>query len=673
MKQQKRIFVIAMILIMFISTIPFKAYASTTPGIVNSKMALSRINTLIEKLEGKYFTTDGNPDYGHYNYEKQEYECGEQCHNIEVIQNSRFKDIIMTPDDSGYLPNQFFEGRPIDGNNNGYSCFGFACYAQWFIFAQKSSDHVEGLKFAETTFKKDFIQNNVYPGDIIRVNGHSMIYISSDDSGFIVLDNNWSYDNKIQKHIVTWEQYDNKPCWISRPSNSSPSSSLVQLDLAFVVDTTGSMSDDINAVKNNMNSILEELDSNDITYRIALVDYRDFSSRTGTSGDYPYMVQLDFSDDHEEITSAINNLSLGNGGDTKETLYSALVDGLKDLNWADTSAKSVIVMGDAAPLDPEPITGYTIDIVNTVLSGMDYSSGYSEVTDLESVDSKLLFSHKSGSTAYSAETAETNDEEDSTVIEAIIPGETIVVYTIDTSTSGNITEFVTLAQNTGGRAFTGNSSNVATIIDSIIAYIPNDIHIHTPGAVVIENETSSCTDGSGYDEVIYCNECGLELSRIRIKTGELAEHTPAEAVLDEVINPTCISTGECYLVTYCSVCGDELSREKLVIDAIGHTSGKAVKETITVTDNETGEESFVYEKVIYCSVCGEEVFRGAWIIDHTHEDYDEDGCCDYCSERTCRLCGEFHDSTSIMGWWLSFYHDILYVLGAFRIIVGAFN
>ena len=217
MKKLKTTASIFLIIFMLMSAFPLNGFAATTPNDVNSATATSRINTLVEKLVGKYFTTDGKPDY----FNKETWECGDQCYNEDVIRSTWFKNLIMTPDDTYYMPYQYFEKGY--GTNKGWSCFGFACYAQWYVFAQKSSDNVAGIKAGEATFSKSYIQGNVYPGDIVRVGGHSMIYISSDSNGFTVLDNNWGYDNRIQKHTVSWSFYNGKTCYISRPQNSKPS------------------------------------------------------------------------------------------------------------------------------------------------------------------------------------------------------------------------------------------------------------------------------------------------------------------------------------------------------------------------------------------------------------------------------------------------------------------
>ncbi len=134
------------------------------------------------------------------------------------------------------------------------------------------------------------------------------------------------------------------------------------IDLAFVVDTTGSMGSDIEAVKDSANEILDRLEEGTRSYRVSVVDYRDFPSRTGTSTDYASNLVLDFSSDPDEIRAAIDSLSLGYGGDFPETMYSGLMEAIS-LDWRPGVKKIAIQFGDAPALDPEPFTGYVADDV----------------------------------------------------------------------------------------------------------------------------------------------------------------------------------------------------------------------------------------------------------------------------------------------------------------------
>lgn len=155
------------------------------------------------------------------------------------------------------------------------------------------------------------------------------------------------------------------------------------LDLCFVIDTTSSMEDDIDNAKANMAEILSHLGEKTENYRVALVDYRDFPDRTEDSDDYACRVHLPFSSDTSLITNAIYGLDLGFGGDTEETVYSALMTAVS-LDWREDAKKVIIILGDAAPLDPEPYTDYTYHDVLQALIHADIQ------VDLEDSDDRVV-------------------------------------------------------------------------------------------------------------------------------------------------------------------------------------------------------------------------------------------------------------------------------------------
>ena len=230
---------------------------------------------------------------------------------------------------------------------------------------------------------------------------------------------------------------------------SASAKELEKLDLAFVVDTTLSMSDDINEVKDNMESYLRELDKSGMDYRIAIVDYRDFASRAA-SCDYPYCVQCDFTSDYKMILETIESLDLGNGGDANETVYSALIDGLNELSWRKEAGKSAIVMGDAPALDPEPITNYTLDDVKKAL-------GYKDVEVKPAAEGEFVIGTQ----------AEIRSA--------------VTLFTIATTTySSTIENFKDLAEATGGVAYTAeDSEDVSNVIETIIDVIPEVVETPT--------------------------------------------------------------------------------------------------------------------------------------------------------------------------------------------------
>lgn len=169
-------------------------------------------------------------------------------------------------------------------------------------------------------------------------------------------------------------------------------SPLGSVDIAFVIDTTGSMGGAISSVKAAAIDLVNNVSSRTTSARFALVDYRDFPQRTGSSYDYPAKLNQDFTSSATTINSAIQNLTLGNGGDWPETMFSGITTAF-DLTWRPGVKKMAIVLADAPPLSPEPYTGLTgNDIVAQSLaidpvemhfvdiSG--YSSGRADITDI---------------------------------------------------------------------------------------------------------------------------------------------------------------------------------------------------------------------------------------------------------------------------------------------------
>ncbi len=153
------------------------------------------------------------------------------------------------------------------------------------------------------------------------------------------------------------------------------------IDVVFVIDTTGSMGDDIDGVKAFSSRFVDDLSLRTSSYRVAVVDYRDFPERTGSSGDYPARIRLNFSNDKSSIQRAIQGLDLGDGGDTPETAWSGLKTGI-DLPWRPGVKKVIIQLGDAPPLDPEPITGLTASDIVAAARAVDPANVY--VVDVSS-------------------------------------------------------------------------------------------------------------------------------------------------------------------------------------------------------------------------------------------------------------------------------------------------
>jgi len=134
------------------------------------------------------------------------------------------------------------------------------------------------------------------------------------------------------------------------------------LDLAFCMDTTGSMSGSINALKSTATQAMQTLGSNGADFRIAITEFKDWPCCGGSPGDYPYRADSPFSNQPSLILGGINMLFASGGGDWPESQYSGIMGAINAVNigaWRSGAKKAIVVMTDAPPKDPEPVTGYT--------------------------------------------------------------------------------------------------------------------------------------------------------------------------------------------------------------------------------------------------------------------------------------------------------------------------
>ena len=117
-----------------------------------------------------------------------------------------------------------------------------------------------------------------------------------------------------------------------------------QLDLAFVVDTTGSMGDELEFLKVEVGDIAASVRGEfpDVDQRYALVVYRD-------EGDVYVTRPFDFTDRLEEFTDTLDVQFAAGGGDIPEAMHLALEEA-QGLSWrAAETAKVVFLLTDAPP------------------------------------------------------------------------------------------------------------------------------------------------------------------------------------------------------------------------------------------------------------------------------------------------------------------------------------
>ncbi len=135
-----------------------------------------------------------------------------------------------------------------------------------------------------------------------------------------------------------------------------PDSGAPRVDVAFLVDTTGSMGDEIEVVKQKMREIAVEIAQGTPApaVRFAIVEFRD-------RGDIYITKVEDFTYDLLDLHQVINGIFAGGGGDGPESVYRALDDGINKLDWESGEVtRLAFLIGDAEPHEYDD-EFYTID------------------------------------------------------------------------------------------------------------------------------------------------------------------------------------------------------------------------------------------------------------------------------------------------------------------------
>ena len=120
--------------------------------------------------------------------------------------------------------------------------------------------------------------------------------------------------------------------------------SKTDLEVAFTLDTTGSMGDQINQLKTTIKAISDQVNQLDNISKVrwGLVLYRD------KSDDY-ITKKYDFTDDINQFQRNLNEAYAGGGGDYPEDANKALEETIENLSWQDNSVKMSFLVTDAPP------------------------------------------------------------------------------------------------------------------------------------------------------------------------------------------------------------------------------------------------------------------------------------------------------------------------------------
>lgn len=126
-------------------------------------------------------------------------------------------------------------------------------------------------------------------------------------------------------------------------------------DIVFVLDVTGSMGDEIESVRTNMNSFMNHLQSEGMDYRVGFVVFGDI---VHVYNDYQFYT------DYAQIMDVINNIYLGehgigSGGDGPENQVEAMAEAAQ-MQWRPGASRNMILLTDATSHENDNVTPWTM-------------------------------------------------------------------------------------------------------------------------------------------------------------------------------------------------------------------------------------------------------------------------------------------------------------------------
>lgn len=122
---------------------------------------------------------------------------------------------------------------------------------------------------------------------------------------------------------------------------------LKQVDIVFVIDSTGSMASQIAEVKSRLAEFARKLKASSIhpSVSYSVVAYRDHPPEDSSFVVHP----VPLSDDIERIVKDLQSLSAEGGGDGPEAVLDGLDYALGKTKWRQHSHKVILLTGDAPP------------------------------------------------------------------------------------------------------------------------------------------------------------------------------------------------------------------------------------------------------------------------------------------------------------------------------------
>ena len=154
--------------------------------------------------------------------------------------------------------------------------------------------------------------------------------------------------------------------WTVTLDSTVEPSARVPLDLLFLLDATGSMSDEIDQIKSTLLSISSRISDlpSDTDLRFGMVAYRD-------RGDDFVTRTYHFEPDVQKFLNSIREVRADGGGDEPESLNEALHVAIGEPQWRPNAVRLVFLIADAPPhLDYAQDYDYAVEMVEANRQGI---------------------------------------------------------------------------------------------------------------------------------------------------------------------------------------------------------------------------------------------------------------------------------------------------------------
>ena len=134
------------------------------------------------------------------------------------------------------------------------------------------------------------------------------------------------------------------------------------LDLMLMVDTTGSMADELEYLKAELSDMVQRIskETDSLSIRVSVNFYRD-------EGDEYVVRYFDFREDITECLEQIRQQSADGGDDFPEAVHTALENAVSGHAWREDAVKLCFLVLDAPPHSEQQVQGVNASLRNSIL------------------------------------------------------------------------------------------------------------------------------------------------------------------------------------------------------------------------------------------------------------------------------------------------------------------